>query len=245
MEGVLAMTIPLQITTLLFDLDGTLIHHHPSSLDVLFTILDQHSIPLLVSAHRDTLQFIFQYWANSNELQEDLDMFGEFTDEFWLHYLKRKMWAAGLTEMQTAEIAEGVQEQFAEMYQPETIVPDEVIPTLKTLRRKGYKMGLVSNRSSSVDEEIRDLGFDVYFDFFFTSGDIQIWKPDPGIFEHALYLAESSPEATAYIGDNYYTDVVGAKNAGLYPILYDPRNIFPDADCQVISSIAMLLSQIS
>jgi putative hydrolase of the HAD superfamily len=237
------MTIPLQITTLLFDLDGTLIHHHPSSLDVLFTILDQHQIPLLVSAHRDTLKFIFRYWANSEELQQDLDLYGEFTEEFWLHYLKRKMWAAGLTEMVTAEIAESVQEQFNEMYHPDTIIPDEVIPTLKALRRKGYKMGLVSNRSSSVDQEIRDLGFDAYFDFFFTSGDIQIWKPDPGIFEHALYLAESTPEVTAYIGDNYYTDVVGAKNAGLYPILYDPRNIFPDADCQVISSIDHLVSQ--
>ncbi len=237
------MTIPLQITTLLFDLDGTLIHHHPSSLDVLFTILDQHEIPLLVSAHRDTLKFIFRYWANSTELQQDLDMYGEFTEEFWLHYLKRKMWAAGLTEMVTAEIAESVQDQFNEMYQPDTIIPDEVIPTLKALRRKGYKMGLVSNRSNSVDQEIHDLGFDPYFDFFFTSGDIQIWKPDPGIFEHALYLAESTPEVTAYIGDNYYTDVIGAKNAGIYPILYDPRNIFPDADCQVISSIDHLVSQ--
>ena len=237
------MTIPLQITTLLFDLDGTLIHHHPSALDVLFTILDQHGIPLMVSAHRDTLKFIFRYWANSKELQQDLDMYGEFSEEFWHHYLKRKMWAAGLTELVTAEIAEGVQEQFNEMYHPDTIIPEEVIPTLKALRVKGYKMGLVSNRSSSVDQEVRDLGFDAFFDFFFTSGDIQIWKPDPGIFEHALYLAESTPEVTAYIGDNYYTDVVGAKNAGLYPILYDPRNIFPDADCQVISSIDQLISQ--
>jgi HAD superfamily hydrolase (TIGR01549 family) len=237
------MTIPLQITTLLFDLDGTLIHHHPSSLDVLFTILDQRGFPLLLSAHRDTLKFIFRYWANSEELQGDLGRFGEFTEEFWLHYLKRKMWAAGLTEAQTSLIAEEVQAEFNDLYHPETIVPEEVIPTLKALRRKGYKMGLVSNRSSSVDQEIQELGFDAFFDFYFTSGDVQIWKPDPGVFEHALFLAESSPEVTAYIGDNYYTDVIGARNAGLYPILYDPRNIFPDAGCQVITNISHLISQ--
>ena len=54
------MTIPLQIRTLLFDLDGTLIHHTPSSLDVLFTILDKHNIPLMQTAYREALHFIFQ-----------------------------------------------------------------------------------------------------------------------------------------------------------------------------------------
>ncbi len=238
------MTIPLNITTLLFDLDGTLIHHHPSAIDVLFTILDKHQIPLMQSAYRDTLHFIFQYWANSQELEQDLEMYGQFTDEFWLHYLKRKMWVVGLSEKQSTELAEQVQREFDELYQPETLIVEDVLPTLKALRSKGYKMGIVSNRSSSIDEEILELGFNVYLDFYFASGDIQIWKPAPGIFEHALFLAESTPEVTAYIGDNYYTDIIGAKNAGIYPILYDPRNIFPDADCQVISDIGDLVPRI-
>jgi len=238
------MTIPLKITTLLFDLDGTLIHHHPSAIDVLFTILDKHQVPLMQSAYRDTLDFIFQYWASSEELDQDLKMYGEFTEEFWLHYLKRKMWVVGLSEDQTTELAESVQREFDELYQPETLVGDDVLPTLKALRSKGYKMGIISNRSSSFEDEIHELGFDVYLDFFFTSGDIEIWKPDPRVFEHALFLAESAPEETAYIGDNYYTDIIGAQNAGIYPILYDPRNIFPDADCQVISDIGNLVPRI-
>ncbi len=238
------MTIPLQITTLLFDLDGTLIHHHPSSLDVLFTILDKHQVPLMQSAYRKALHFTFQYWASSAELDEDLDMYGQFTEEFWLHYLKRKMWAVGMSEDLTAQLAQNVQAEFNELYQPETLVGPDVKLTLKALRGKGYKMGLVSNRSNSIDDEIRELGFDIYLDFFFASGDIQIWKPDPEIFEHALFLAESTPETTAYIGDNYYTDIIGAKNAGIHPILYDPRNIFPDADCQVITNISDLVPRI-
>ncbi len=104
-------------------------------------------------------------------------------------------------------------------------------------------MGLVSNRSSSIEEEINELGFLPYFDFSFTAGEVNSWKPDPGIFEHALYLAESSPESTAYIGDNYYTDVLGAREIGIYPILIDPRNTFPDADCQVITNIGNLVAE--
>ena len=103
-------------------------------------------------------------------------------------------------------------------------------------------MGLVTNRSDSAEEEISELGILPFFDFFFSAGEVNSWKPDPGIFEHALYLAESSPEATAYIGDNYYTDVLGAQEAGLYPILYDPLNVFPDAECQVITRIGDLVA---
>ena len=238
------MTIPLNITTLLFDLDGTLIHHHPSALDVFFTVLDKHQIPLMQSAYRETLHFIFEYWASSEELEQDLEMYGQFTEEFWLHYMKRKMWAVGLSEKQTTDLAEQVQLEFDALYQPETLVGKDVMPTLKALRSRGYKMGVVSNRSNSIDDEIKSLGFDVYLDFYFSSSDVQIWKPDPGIFEHALFLAESSAEATAYIGDNYYTDIIGAKNAGIYPVLYDPRNIFPDVDCHVIKDIADLVPQI-
>jgi len=215
------MTIPLHITTLLFDLDGTLTHQHPTSLDILFTILDEHKLPLMSTAHRD-----------------------ELTDDFWIHYLKRKLWAAGLTELQAADLAPILQPELVERHQPEKLVPDDVRPTLKTLRGKGYVMGLVSNRSSSIEEEINELGFLSYFDFFFSAGEINSWKPDPGIFEHALYLAESSPGATAYIGDNYYTDVLGAQAIGIYPILYDPRNTFPDADCQVITNIGNLTAEI-
>jgi len=238
------MTLPIHITTLLFDLDGTLIHQHPSSLDVLFTILDEHLVPVMATAYRDTQQFMFRFWAKSDELKEDTKMYGELTDEFWLHYLKRKLWAAGLTELQTTDLAAVIQKELLERYKPEVFIADDVHPTLKSLRGLGYKMGLVSNRPNPIEAEVKDLGFESYFDFFFTSGDVQLAKPDPKIFEHALYLAESSPEISAYIGDNYYTDIVGAQNAGLYPVLCDPRNIFPDVKCHRINKIGDLVSRI-
>ncbi|MCD6424701.1 MAG: HAD family hydrolase [Anaerolineales bacterium] len=238
------MTLPIHITTLLFDLDGTLIHQHPSSLDVLFTILDEHLVPVMATALRDTQQFMFRYWTNSEEMEQDKKMYGELTDEFWLHYLKRKLWAAGLTELQTTDLAPVIQKELIERYKPEVYISDDVRPTLKSLRRLGYKMGLVSNRPNPIEAEVKDLGFKSYFDFCFTSGEVKMAKPDPKIFEHALYLADSSPEITAYIGDNYYTDIVGAQNAGLYPVLIDPRNIFPDVECHRINKISDLVSGI-
>jgi FMN phosphatase YigB (HAD superfamily) len=45
-----------------------------------------------------------------------------------------------------------------------------------------------------------------------------------------------------YVGDNYYADVVGARAAGLRPILYDPLGIFPEPDCESIRSFDELKS---
>ena len=47
------------------------------------------------------------------------------------------------------------------------------------------------------------------------------------------------------MGDDYYADILGARNAGLVPILIDRRDIFPDADCQVIKEIGELISFLS
>ena len=237
------MTIPLHITTLLFDLDGTLTHQHPSSLDVMFTLLDERNIPLMATAHRSTMQFLYKYWANSPEVIQDMEKYGKFTDEFLIQYLKRKLLAAGLTQLQAAELAPIIKPELDEKHQPIRLVPDDVRPTLKGLHAKGYKMGLVSNRSDPIEEEIKELGFIPFFDFHFTAGDIDSWKPDAGIFEYALYLAESTPDVTAYIGDNYFTDVIGARSMGIYPILMDQRNTFPDADCMVIRKIGELLTR--
>ncbi len=238
------MTIPLQINTILFDFDGTLTYQSPTSLDIMFTLLDEQKIPIADTAQRRTLQFVYQYWANSDDLVQDIDMFGKFSPDYWVQYLSRKLVAAGLAEEQAADLSPVLQPLLEERYQPKKMVLDDVKPTLKKLKNQGYVLGLVTNRSDPVDEELEEYGFIPFFDFYFAAGEIDIWKPDPGIFEHALNLAGSKSEESTYIGDNYYTDVIGARNAGIYPILYDPRSVFPDADCQVITRISNLSSQI-
>jgi len=49
---------------------------------------------------------------------------------------------------------------------------------------------------------------------------------------------------TVYVGDNYFADIVGARRAGLQAGLYDPRFMFPDADCITIRSFDELITVI-
>ena len=48
------------------------------------------------------------------------------------------------------------------------------------------------------------------------------WKPFPGRYPEALSVMHTTRENTMAIGDQIYTDIWGANNAGLYSILTKP-----------------------
>ena len=86
---------------------------------------------------------------------------------------------------------------------------------------------------------------DCYFEFALAAGDVGVWKPDPEIFRFALHRLGTQPNETLYVGDNYYADVVGARRAGLRPILVDTDGTFPDAECTIIQNVGDLCEILS
>jgi HAD superfamily hydrolase (TIGR01662 family) len=131
---------------------------------------------------------------------------------------------------------------MAEFYRPESIVPEDVRRVLPQLKEAGYLLAVLSNRDKPFQEELQTHGIAGFFDFSLAAGEVSVWKPDPGLFEHALARAGLSADDAVYVGDNYYADVVGARGAGLRPILYDPLGIFSDPDCPQIRSFDELNS---
>jgi FMN phosphatase YigB (HAD superfamily) len=43
-----------------------------------------------------------------------------------------------------------------------------------------------------------------------------------------------------HVGDFYSVDVVGARAAGIRPVLLDEGDLYPDADCPRVRSLAQL-----
>jgi putative hydrolase of the HAD superfamily len=80
------------------------------------------------------------------------------------------------------------------------------------------------------------------FALVLASGEVGISKPNPGIFLSALERVGAAAARSVYVGDNYWADVVGAENAGLTPILFDPHHLFPEAECRVLERVETLLS---
>jgi putative hydrolase of the HAD superfamily len=120
------------------------------------------------------------------------------------------------------------------------VVPDFVFAALRRLRAAGLKLVVVSNANGTLSRAFPRLGLAEYFDVILDSAVEGVEKPDRRYFELALSRAHAAPDSTVHVGDFYNIDVVGARNAGLRAILVDERDLYRDADCPRIRSIAEL-----
>jgi putative hydrolase of the HAD superfamily len=103
---------------------------------------------------------------------------------------------------------------------------EDVLPTLADLRRRGLKLGLVSNTGRDLQLFVRHHGLDV--DAAVSSGVHGKTKPHPTIFQAALDRLEVSAEDAAMVGDSVEDDVVGARAVGMRALLLDRENRYPE-----------------
>jgi HAD superfamily hydrolase (TIGR01549 family) len=231
---------PQKLTAVIFDLDGTLRHSIPSGDEVFLDFAASLGAPITPEIRNKARRWAYDYWADSECLLIDVKAYGKVGGEFWENYAWRQLQSMGISNTQAKVWAPLVHQHMKEHYDPQDVIPEDVIPTLKTLRAADLTVGVVTNRENPVDVYLHAVGLAEHLDFYFAAGDIGAWKPAPEIFYYAMGLANAKPEEAVYIGDNYYADVLGALNANLQPILIDPDGIFPEAVCPVIQAIGEL-----
>jgi len=98
----------------------------------------------------------------------------------------------------------------------ERILFPETAEVVIELFRRGYRLGLVSNTTSSTEapEALKKHGLNSYFETIILSAVVGKRKPDPGILLEATTRMEIEPGKCAYIGDLPHRDVAAARKAG-------------------------------
>lgn len=230
------------IETVIFDLDGTLRHSVPSADETQYNFAVSLGIKNSDDCRRKGARWAHYYWAQSDELAKDIDEYEVLEKPFWDNYCQRYFVAMGVPKGEASDLGPRLAQMMEEGYRPQSKVFPEDFETLDSLREAGYTVGLISNRSNPCNEELEELGLTPYLDFAYVAVEVGAWKPDPAIFDRAIEYTESTPEQIVYVGDNYFADIVGAKNAGITPILLDRGDNFPDADCTIIQRFGELNS---
>jgi HAD superfamily hydrolase (TIGR01549 family) len=105
----------------------------------------------------------------------------------------------------------------------------DALPTLRTLRERGYAMGITTNRAYGGEiflEDLREMGLLGLFtpEAIAVSADVGIRKPNPALFQHALGPLQLAPIEVAMIGDNIVADVWGAQRLGASSVWRPPLN---------------------
>lgn len=98
---------------------------------------------------------------------------------------------------------------------------DEVLMELK---KKGYKLGIITNTVTSREEHVRmalrKIDAEKYFDVIVTSVDIGHEKPDERIFMTALRKIRLKPKEAIMVGNRISADIVGGNRMGMKTILF-------------------------
>ncbi|MBR6040522.1 MAG: HAD family hydrolase [Clostridia bacterium] len=97
----------------------------------------------------------------------------------------------------------------------ERVVVEKGIETVRELRRRGYKVGVISDLIGTIEID-EWLDHDGIRDLFCTvqqSSVTMLRKPHPAIYFLALSEAGVRPEESCFVGDNLKRDIIGAKQS--------------------------------
>jgi len=95
------------------------------------------------------------------------------------------------------------------------------IQMLKALKKRGYKIGLLTNSSCFDIESLKKkTNLLDYIDYPVFSFDLGMIKPDVRMFQEVLKKADCKPEEAIMIGDKMDDDFFSAKSIGMNAVLF-------------------------
>ncbi len=118
----------------------------------------------------------------------------------------------------------------------------DVPETLRRLRARGVRLGVVSNFDGRLPGLLAGLGLAPCFDATIVSTAVGVAKPASGIFAAATAALGAHPSETAHVGDDLHADIEGARGAGCRAIYLDRAGRHPPlpADIPTVSSLTEL-----
>jgi HAD superfamily hydrolase (TIGR01549 family) len=117
----------------------------------------------------------------------------------------------------------------------------DVIPTLNALIELNFKLGLISNMDKLGSEILDEFNLSSYVDVCVTSKEAKVEKPNSKIFNLALSKLNVDARSSIYIGDQILSDIEGAKNSDMLPILIDRESSHADYKGQKITDLSQLI----
>ena len=228
------------IKAVFFDWFNTLTHFDPPRAELYRRAFQQFGIELAPKAiMRGILAADLHYFEESAKSPVEKRS-AEEQVEVYSHYPKAILAEAGVKVAKelSLKILKIAQQQFKG---DALILFDDVLSTLEMLKERRLILGLITNATKDKLSIHRKLGLERYLDFVVTSQEVGADKPKPPIFLAALDRAGVKAFEALHVGDQYQLDIVGARGAGINPILIDRYDLYPEvSDCPRIRSLTEL-----
>jgi putative hydrolase of the HAD superfamily len=119
---------------------------------------------------------------------------------------------------------------------PHILKPDAATAVVE-LHRRGYRLGVISNTTSTADlpRFIEKWGLQKYFEVVILSSVCGVRKPNPEIFWEATRAMRLEPAQCAYLGNKISSDVIGARRAGFsIAMILEPGTGSPKIEKRIV-----------
>jgi len=143
---------------------------------------------------------------------------------FWLSVYERMLGELGVPARDG--IATSLHHEFTKL--ENYVLFDDVRPALTALARNGLQLGIVSNFEAWLEEWFGAHELVETFPVRVISGIEGIEKPDERIYRLALERARVEAAQAVYVGDNPEFDVDPPAAIGMFAVLVDRRERFPN-----------------
>jgi putative hydrolase of the HAD superfamily len=122
-------------------------------------------------------------------------------------------------------------DQYLSIAPSKTHLFPNTLEVLEYLQQKGYDLSIITNGFKEVQHlKISNSGLEKFFANVFISEDIGWQKPEAEIFRHAMQATGGIPESSIMIGDTLDTDILGAQNAGIDQVFFNPAKLPHEAE---------------
>jgi putative hydrolase of the HAD superfamily len=202
---------------LFFDLDHTLWDFETNADETLRHLFEEHSL----SRHGISVEKFIKEYSDINHGLWRLYQGGKITQQqLRTTRFPRTFVQLGLREEDSPA---GISEQFTAILPQKKAVFPFTYDVLDYLRDKGYRLHLITNGFKDIQYiKLDSSRLTEYFEEIVTSECCGHLKPDTRIFEHALERTGATAPESLMIGDNLECDVLGAYNAGLDQVYFNP-----------------------
>lgn len=110
---------------------------------------------------------------------------------------------------------------------------DGVIETLTELKKQGRKLYVLSNAQACFTQvELDMLGVSQYFDGILFSSDYGVAKPSKAFFDALIDKYSLDKQNTMYVGNDAFSDMKGAQDAGIDCVWLRTNHTPSDAVCE-------------
>jgi putative hydrolase of the HAD superfamily len=223
----------MRYAAVFFDAGETLVHPHPTFPDLFAAILRREGHDVDAETIRDRIHVVYDRFRAAAETNELWTTSPEKSRRFWHDVYTIFLGDLGIPDGDG--LVDTVYREFTDL--ANYALFEDVPPVLDRLRSAGLTLGVVSNFEEWLERLLERLGVREYFEVRVISGVEGLEKPDPRIFELAMERAGVAAADSVYVGDNPEFDVVPALALGMFPVLIDRRDRFPDASVARIASL--------